>query len=301
MLAIIIPFYKLTFFDATLQSLMNQTDKRFKVYIGDDASSEDPNSLLEKYKGQFEFFYHRFESNLGSISLTKQWERCINLSTDEEWIMILGDDDVLGHNVVEEFYKNLELIAKNMSNVIRYATILIDGDGKAISKVFQHPIYEKVTDSFFRKQINVTRSSLSEYIFRRSAYQDCKFSNFPLAWYADDMAWLDFSKNKPIYTINESLIYFRFSNQNISGKVDNLKLKETATFLFYKVLVYSKLNQFDAEQTRILLTKFEILLKKRKQFSLQYKIFLLRQYLKLKNKIFLWNFVKRQIKSSIKS
>lgn len=41
MLAIVIPYYKLTFFEETLQSLANQSDKRFKVYIGDDASPED--------------------------------------------------------------------------------------------------------------------------------------------------------------------------------------------------------------------------------------------------------------------
>ena len=42
MLAIIIPYFKLLFFEETLQSLAIQTDKRFKVYIGDDASPEDP-------------------------------------------------------------------------------------------------------------------------------------------------------------------------------------------------------------------------------------------------------------------
>jgi hypothetical protein len=30
--------------------LANQTDKRFKVYIGDDASPENPASLLEDIK-----------------------------------------------------------------------------------------------------------------------------------------------------------------------------------------------------------------------------------------------------------
>jgi hypothetical protein len=74
MLAIIIPFYKLTFFDETLQSLANQTDKHFKVYIGDDASLEK----LFKYKGKFDFVYQRFETNLSGISLTQQWERCID-------------------------------------------------------------------------------------------------------------------------------------------------------------------------------------------------------------------------------
>ena len=35
MLAIVIPYYKYTFFEETLISLSNQTDKRFKIYIGD--------------------------------------------------------------------------------------------------------------------------------------------------------------------------------------------------------------------------------------------------------------------------
>ena len=51
MLAIVIPFFKLTFFEETLQSLSTQTDKRFKVYIGDDASPEDCTALLQKFEG----------------------------------------------------------------------------------------------------------------------------------------------------------------------------------------------------------------------------------------------------------
>lgn len=39
MLAIVIPYYKYTFFEATLISLKNQTDKRFNVYVGNDAST----------------------------------------------------------------------------------------------------------------------------------------------------------------------------------------------------------------------------------------------------------------------
>ena len=73
MIAIVIPYYKLTFFESILQSLANQTDKRFNVYIGDDASLDDPSSLLEKYNNQFDFVYHKFEKNIGSISLVNQW------------------------------------------------------------------------------------------------------------------------------------------------------------------------------------------------------------------------------------
>jgi hypothetical protein len=54
MLAIVIPYYKIRFFSyVTIVAI--QTDKRFKVYIGNDASDEDPTQLLEKFKIQFDF------------------------------------------------------------------------------------------------------------------------------------------------------------------------------------------------------------------------------------------------------
>lgn len=95
MLAIVIPYYKIPFFEETLRSLANQTDKRFTVYIGDDASPDDPTELLQQFSDQFSWQYHRFETNMGGTSLVRQWDRCTDLINDEEWLMILGDDDVL--------------------------------------------------------------------------------------------------------------------------------------------------------------------------------------------------------------
>jgi hypothetical protein len=45
-----------------------KTDKRFKVYIGNDASDEDPTQLLEKFQNQFDFEYQYYETNLGSLT-----------------------------------------------------------------------------------------------------------------------------------------------------------------------------------------------------------------------------------------
>ena len=83
MLAIIIPYFKINFFEKTLESLAQQTDQRFQVYIGDDASPVPPTELLENYQGKFSFTYRRFTENLGSISLAKQWERCIAMMQEE--------------------------------------------------------------------------------------------------------------------------------------------------------------------------------------------------------------------------
>jgi hypothetical protein len=278
MLAIIIPYYKLTFFKATLLSLASQSNQQFIVYIGDDASPENPIDLLEKYKGQFDFEYHRFESNLGRTSLTQQWERCIALSGDEEWIMILGDDDVLVENVVEEFYANLREIENEGINVVRYATQTIDGYGLVISGIYEHPKLEKSTDFLFRKFKGLTRSSLSEYVFWREAYTKYKFRNYPLGWHSDDIAWIDFTVDKPVYTINKSKVFIRMSNLNISGKMDNEILKEQASILFFKDLIKEKLYFFKREERYRLLIKYEQKIKKTNKPDLMEWVFLLRIY-----------------------
>lgn len=255
MLAIIIPYYKITFFNETLQSLANQTDKRFKVYIGDDASPEAPLTLLKKYQGKFDFVYHKFEENLGGISLTKQWERCIDLSGNEEWVMILGDDDYLSNNVVEEFHKQFEKFQK-ICNVVRYATVVLNEQNNSKSNIFEHPTLEYGLDFFIRKLKGDTRSSLSEYFFKKDMFLKYHFQYYPSAFYSDDRAWFDFSDNRPIYTINESIIYIRISDYSLSGMA-NHQLVKKAELQYLKYFFCKKLNLFSKENKLFILKKME--------------------------------------------
>lgn len=279
-LSIIIPYYKLTFFEDTLNSLDSQTDKRFKVYIGNDASSEDPWVLLKKYEGQFDFEYKRFEKNLGSISLVKQWERCIDLGNNEPWIMILGDDDVLGVNVVEEFYKNIEVINELKINVIKFSTVVIDENNKEITKVFKNNEITKATNAFYNKLIDQSRSSLSEHIFRKSAYDELGFKEYGLAWHSDDMAWLEFTNFKNLFCINTEKVAIRVSDKSISGTNEYSTKKEQASLKFYSDLVHKHLSQFSFSQRNLILRIYEsknILVKGK---SILYYIQLARLYAK---------------------
>jgi hypothetical protein len=300
MLAIIIPYYKLAFFEATLQSLAAQICQDFKVYIGNDASPEDPSMLLEKYKGMFDFVYHRFETNLGATSLTQQWERCIALSDNEEWLMILGDDDVLGENVVEEFYKNLHEIEQIGSNVVRFATQVINGEGKAISGLSEHPKLEKATDSFWRKFKGETRSSLSEYIFSRVTYSKYGFKDYPLAWHSDDMAWLEFSMHLPIYSISSTPVFVRFSEINISGKTDNQQQKLKATNLFLTSLIVANTSNFLKCQKQELLLELEVKIKKERKLKIEEWFFLAKNYFIFFQFFSFLKFSKRFISSYLK-
>ena len=292
MLAIIIPYYKFSFFEETLQSLANQTSKRFKVYIGDDASPENPSVLLEKYQGKFDFVYHRFDENLGGKSLPQQWKRCIALSANEEWIMVLGDDDVLGKTVVESFYNNQDAFLEK-NNVIRFASKKLFGKDIVDSNVFVHPKWESATAAFYRKFDKTTRSTLSEYIFSRASYLKFGFYDYPLAWNSDDRAWLEFSDGKPIFTINESIVYFRLSDLNISGRQDNLLLKNKSEIEFYKFIVVSKLKEFNKEQQLRLLRRYQAELRTTRSLKISEFFFLFFLYLKYANTDWVRKFYKK--------
>lgn len=286
MLAIVIPYYKLTFFKETLQSLANQTDKRFKVYIGDDASPENPSLLLEQFEDTFEFQYHRFANNVGGISLAKQWERAIALCGNEEWIMLLGDDDCLDKNVVEVFYENVEEI-KPISKVIRFASQKIDDNGHFFGLKYLHPKIEKSTDFIFRS----SRSSLSEYVFFKEKVLKIGFKNFPLAWFSDVLAVLEFSDFKEVFTLNNAVVYIRISKLSISGNANNLAEKAKSTFEFYHYLLTNQITNFSNLEKKILLEKInKCFLNNNKKLSWFCRI----SILYLKNLFFIdyFNFIK---------
>lgn len=250
MLAIVIPYYNIQFFEETLKSLSLQTDKRFNVYIGNDASTAKPDAIIEKYKNSISIFYKEFPTNLGQKSLTNHWSRCIDLIQNEKWIQILGDDDVLSSNCVAEFYQHLNKINNCESNLVRFASQKIDNKGSIKSEKYTHLEQELASEAFYKVFKKETRSSLSEYIFKKEVYKKYGFQDFPLAWFSDTMAWLDFAENKPVYSINEATVSIRFSKISISGKTDNMHQKYKASYLFYKRLFQKHFSKFPRKQQK---------------------------------------------------
>lgn len=294
MLAVIIPYYKRKFFEETLASLAAQTNKNFQVYIGDDASPEVPSRLIEEFSSKFNIHYHRFDQNIGKNSLTAHWDRCISLNEKEEYLMVLGDDDILGENVVATFYKHLDNLKKS-PKLFRFASAMIDENSKITTEVFKHPAQEKATDAFFRKFKGFTRSSLSEYIFKREVYEKRGFYPYPLGWHSDDRAWLEFAGSEPIHTINDAVIYIRNSSENISSKKDNLHEKFEATHNFYNYILSSWLEEFDTDRKYGLINAYEELLRNGKVFNFKEWLFLFKLHLEH----FRYRNFKKFVKSSL--
>lgn len=87
-IAIVIPAYKIDFFDSVLKSLANQTNKNFTIYVGIDASKSDFESIIDRYSNSLDIVFKRFEENLGGKDLVAQWTRCIELTHGEPWIWL---------------------------------------------------------------------------------------------------------------------------------------------------------------------------------------------------------------------
>ena len=106
-LAIIIPAYKPRFLRETLDSIAKQNNHDFTVYIGDDASPYQLDTIVDHYKNRFDIIYHRFEQNMGKKDLPGHWERCILLS-EEEFIWLFSDDDLMPFDGVARVIQALQ-------------------------------------------------------------------------------------------------------------------------------------------------------------------------------------------------
>ncbi len=248
-LAIIIPAYKPDFFHSTLASLAAQTDKRFRVYVGDDAGPAEIRKVCEGFVGSLDIRYHRFDENLGGRDLVSQWERCIALS-DEPWIWLFCDDDVMAPDCVSSFYAHLEKTGGQF-DLYRFNTSRIDSEGKTIYTAPQHPPLETSLEFVCSKMSLKRDSFVSEYIFSREVHErKCGFVNFPLAWCADDATWVKYGEEKGVYTIPQSRVYWRQSGVNVSmgGRIYHTqKLDALVAYMDWLTNLFAEVTRVDEE------------------------------------------------------
>lgn len=217
-LSIIIPAYKKEFLRSTLESISSQSNKNFHTYIGDDASPADIYAIVKEFKNKIPLSYTRFEENLGTVSLTRHWERCIGLSLHETYLWLFSDDDVMPPDAVQRFYDTLAQ-TREAYPVYRFELALINKEGKIIGK--NHMVPEKETGLEFtvRRLKASVHSAVIECIFKREVYNASHgFVEFPLAWCSDSATWAKFAGDSYIYSIpGKPLLWRTRDSTNISS------------------------------------------------------------------------------------
>ncbi|WP_262246821.1 glycosyltransferase family 2 protein [Parapedobacter soli] len=220
-LAIVIPAFKADFFEATLASIAAQTDRRFVLYIGDDASPDDLYTIVSPYQSEIAVVYHRFEQNVGKEDLVAHWERCVALANGEEWVWLFSDDDIMEAGCVSAFYDFLENGNKDMRDVdlIHFDIKVINENNRQVWPFKQFPVYLDGAGFFAHRVRGELHSTVVEYIFRRHKWQQVgQFERFDLAWFTDDATWIKLSSEHGIHSIVGPLVYWRYSGRNISSQ-----------------------------------------------------------------------------------
>lgn len=223
-LAIIIPAYKSFYLEQTFLSFANQSNKNFTIYVGDDKSPDDIESIVLKFKDILNIEYHKFKENLGSKSLTKHWERCIALTT-EDWIWLFSDDDLVDEDCVEKFYDSLDKTLQ----LYKFQTKIIDSNNNRIGVKYDkiNSFKNSISSNEFitnRLSCKGFRSFAVEYVFSRELFLNNKFVDFPLAWASDDATWFNYSLKQGNIKCIPAFVSWRASNLNISTSRKNKEI-----------------------------------------------------------------------------
>lgn len=230
-----------------MESIAAQTCKDFVLYIGDDASPENPKEILEEYKDKIQIVYHRFDENLGGKDLVAQWERCIDLTKGEDWLWLFSDDDMMESTCVEELKKET---TKNASlHFIRFSKKFYN----ILTGEIYNTVYEKgetVFPDFVKDALDLTQNHITmpEFAYTKELYEKYGFVKFPLAWWSDKATYLNYIMDSKSVKNLSSVVTFKFG-RNISS--DNsevvVKIKDDADLQF---LSFMKCFVAKTEKTR---------------------------------------------------
>lgn len=182
-MAIVIPAYKGRFLKETLDSIAVQAHKdEFVLYIGDDASPERLDKIVESYQNKVNLVYHRFSENMGGKDLVAHWERCIQLSA-EPFIWLFSDDDLMPADGVERVMEALSRPHHQRGYFFRFPLAVIDGENKRIRA--NRPL-EEGSVSCYRLLLDKLQGKIDsaavEYVFSRGRYGSRQVVLFIFLW-----------------------------------------------------------------------------------------------------------------------
>ena len=216
-LAIIVPAYKARFLSEALASIAAQTNQRFRLYVCDDGSPENLESIFRAANLPANAVFHRFEQNVGRRSLVESWRRAVALGR-EPWVWMFSDDDVMEPGCVAAFYRALQQDG-DTCNVYRFNTLIINGRSEVTQINPPHPERESADEFIYHRLTGQRLSYAPEHIFRRSTYESRGgFVDFPYALGSDDASWINIAgRDTLLHGITGPRVCWRLSEINISS------------------------------------------------------------------------------------
>lgn len=221
LLAIVIPAWRARHLAEAVASLRAQTDRRFRLYVGDDGSPDALEPIVREAGAGLDLVYRRFEDNLGGRDLVGHWNRCLAMTADEPWIWLFADDDVAEPDCVAAIYEGVAA-SRPETGLLRFNMQVIDDGGAFVGKPAPHPEFETGRElllAMLPKNINAARRKFCapDHVFSRAVWRSQGgIPNFPKALCSDFAAWIAFSGPGGVRTLKGAGIRWRMHAEGTS-------------------------------------------------------------------------------------
>lgn len=218
--SICIPAYKSRYLEACIQSILAQSVPDFELIVLNDCSPEPVRAIVDSFIDN-RIRYVENETNVGGLKLVDNWNKCLSLA-EGEYIMVMGDDDRLETDYLEEF---LRLIADYPDlNVYHCRSLIIDDEGAPIQLTPACPSYERVCDNIWHRLKQLRSQYISDFVYRTAALRQLGgFYPLPLAWGSDDItAYLACSETGIAHT-NKAIFNYRSNRLSITSSGNDLE------------------------------------------------------------------------------
>lgn len=220
--SICIPAYKSKHLAACIQSILNQTVSDFELIVLNDCSPEPVKEITEGIHDD-RIRYYENEVNVGAVRLVANWNKCLSIAKGD-YIMIMGDDDLLEPDYLEEFLKLMD--AYPNVEVFHCRSKIINDAGAATMLSPSCPAHEDVYDAIWHR-INQLRSNyISDFVYRTKTLRERGgFYDLPLAWGSDDITAFIATAIAGIAHTNKPVFKYRSHGASISSNATNGTLK----------------------------------------------------------------------------
>ncbi len=220
--SIAIPAFKTDFLAQAIESCLNQTYRDFELIVVDDASPNNIKAVTDQYNDS-RLHYYRNEKNCGAINVVDNWNICLGHSSGE-YIICMGDDDMLAENCLEEYSKLIDLYPG--LNVYHAKTDVIDNNGRVIGHQQSRPLLQSCIELILQRW-NGDIQFIGDFCYDAKALRkEGGYFKLPLAWGSDDITAVRAAEEKGIANTQVSTFLYRSNNQSITqSRMNGIKLQ----------------------------------------------------------------------------
>ena len=234
--SIIIPAYKSQHLRQAIQSVLGQSCGDYELLVVDDCSPHELRTELTDFHDH-RLNYHRTPHNLGAEDPSRTWNYALQFARGE-LIVLLGDDDELAPNYLEEMKRLVD--RHPAASVYRARLQLTDENGIVVDYGWPLPEVETWDEYLYFRHRHGQLQSTSEIAVRADSLREIGgYVPMPLALGSDDLTWLTLSVKHPIVSTNHTYARWRRHSQSISGAVwSDKKQRPYLNELYRRIILF---------------------------------------------------------------